>query len=87
MNPRPMKKAMTMSQTLPLPKPLKASFRLKALVAASTVMAVKTRAPRGMGFMRNPKMVLTNTAKTFQPLGLTPAGQGMNHRTRNKANT
>ena len=81
MKPRERKNAQTMSQIVPLPKPIKASFVFRMPKKAQSVSERKATAPIGMGCRMKPAMVATKTAKSFQAAGERPAGTGQNQMT------
>lgn len=85
--PREMKKAMTISQTLWLPKPLRVCGTVRVRVPARTVRASMTMAPSGSGLVRKPRMVQTKVTNTCQAWSVRPCGGGQNQSARKTTST
>ena len=78
MNPREMKKAITINQMTLLPKPLKASLMVSVPVTAVRAIPNRGTAPMRRGLAMIPTTVATKMAKRCHALISTPAGTGLN---------
>ena len=87
MNPRDRKKAQTMSQIVPFPKPISASLVFRMPRMAQKVRDRNATAPIGMGRRINPAIVATKTAKSVQAFGESPSGHGNSHTASPRAST
>ena len=86
-NPRDRKKAHTMSQIVPLPKPISTSLVLRIPKKAQIVSDRNATAPIGIGCKINPAMVATKMANKCYAASESPCGQGRNQMTAPIPNT
>ena len=70
------KKAQTINQMVPLPKPINASPVLRTPVTAQNVRSKKATAPMEIGCRINPAMVAIKMANRCHALGVKPSGVG-----------
>ena len=82
MKPNAKRKALTISQIVALPKPLKASAGLTTFGKPVRPTEISAIAPIGRGCRIKPTMVATKMANICIAWGFKPAGTGRNHNTK-----